>query len=258
MAPVTRDEVAAELEEHVLSGALPVGAKLPSERQLAAQFGVGRPLVREALRTLAERGLVEIAPGRGTFARSVRSSDAARPLASLYRRQGVTTRDVVEARLMLEREGAALAVDRATDEELADLRARLVLFESATQPVERLEHDLRFHAGVVRLAHNPVLESMFGSIAPLAFQLMLSGLGEPRVVKAGKRAHRRILGALVARDAAAAQAAVDAHFAMRVGVFRELDQSLEPIARHALERVLGPSMTLEGVMALVDRGDEAA
>src|SRR5438132_472499 len=137
MAPLTRDDVATELEEHVLSGALPAGAKLPSERQLAVQFGVGRPLVREALRTLAERGL-----------------------------------------------------------------------------------------------------------------------GEPRVARAGRRAHRRILDAVVARDAEAAQAAVDGHFSLRVGVFRELDQNLDTIARHALDRLFGPSVTLEGLLALADRGDE--
>jgi len=66
---VTRDELTRELENDIVSGRQGVGSKLPSERQLADRFGVSRPVVREALRTLVERRLVEIHPGRGAFVR---------------------------------------------------------------------------------------------------------------------------------------------------------------------------------------------
>src|SRR5438876_401286 len=97
---LTRSDVAAQLEAEVLSGGLEDGAKLPSERELALRLGVSRPLVREALRSLAERGLVEISPGRGTFVRTASMAEAVRPLGSHYLRQKITARHLLEVRMI--------------------------------------------------------------------------------------------------------------------------------------------------------------
>src|SRR3954464_1804847 len=97
---LTRSEVAAKLEADVLSGDLADGAKLPSERELALRLGVSRPLVREALRSLVERGLVVVSPGRGAFVRIASTADAARPLGSHYLRQKITPRHLLEVRMI--------------------------------------------------------------------------------------------------------------------------------------------------------------
>src|SRR5215213_6954504 len=99
---MTRAALADHLEEQILAGNLAVGAKLPSERQLAERFGLSRPLVREALRGLVERRLVEVEPGRGAFVRGAHATDAAHELGLLVRRHPATPRQLVEARTMLE------------------------------------------------------------------------------------------------------------------------------------------------------------
>ena len=73
-APLTTLELHARLYEDILSGDIPPGAKLPSERQLAERYGVSRPVVRESLRRLQERGLIVVQPGRGSYVREVRAT----------------------------------------------------------------------------------------------------------------------------------------------------------------------------------------
>src|SRR6478752_5931237 len=99
---MTRATLSAALEANIVSGRLAAGEKLPSERQLAVHYGVSRPIVREALRTLVERDLVVIRPGRGSYVRDARAFAAAGRLDALYRRSQATPRDLVEARMMLE------------------------------------------------------------------------------------------------------------------------------------------------------------
>ena len=103
---VTGSTLADRIEES-LEGLVP-GQRLASERQLAAQFHVGRPLVREALRTLVARGIVDVQVGRGSFVRQVAPGDVARPVGKLLRRQSITARQLVEARSTLESEAVGL------------------------------------------------------------------------------------------------------------------------------------------------------
>jgi GntR family transcriptional regulator, transcriptional repressor for pyruvate dehydrogenase complex len=99
---LTANDLAAELERLILSGRLAVGERLPSERKLSEQFGVSRPAVREALRTLAERHLVDIQPARGTFVTDGSGFDAARPLESVYRRNRPTVQKPFQAEQLQE------------------------------------------------------------------------------------------------------------------------------------------------------------
>ena len=108
---LTRSDVASQLEAEVISGGLEAGTKLPSERELAVRLGVSRPLVREALRSLVERGLVEISPGRGAFVRAASTAEAVRPLGSHYLRQKITPHHLIEVRTVLEPAAARLAAD---------------------------------------------------------------------------------------------------------------------------------------------------
>ena len=91
------------------------GDKLPSERELATRFGVGRPLIREALRSLAELGLIETIPARGTFVRAGSDTRADRQAGIAIRRRGVTAHELSEARLMLETGTARQAGSRRSE-----------------------------------------------------------------------------------------------------------------------------------------------
>ena len=199
-AHMSRGELAADLEARICSGELLAGTRLPSERQLAERYGVSRPIVREALRTLVERGLVEVLPARGSFVRGARPTDAAGVLDAHYRRSQATPRDLVEARTMLECTAAALAAERATADDLEQIDAALARFDRAGSVVERARYDLVFHLAVARAAHNPVIETMFGSITGLTVDLMLRSLSDRAVTDASVPYHAEIRDAIGARD----------------------------------------------------------
>ena len=156
--------LAAIIAGRVASGALGPGERLPSERQLALEFGVSRPVVREALRSLMERRLVDVEPSRGAFVRSDSGPRLHQPFDTEYRRRGTTARQLSEARLMLETEAAALAARHADGDDLATLEAAVLRLESSPTPLDRVRNDLAFHIALVGAAHNPVIETMFASI----------------------------------------------------------------------------------------------
>ena len=252
-AAMTRQSLAAYLEEQILAGAMPAGSKLPSERELTERFGVSRPIVREALRMLAERGLVEIRPGRGSYVRGARATDAAGVLDSLYRRSQATPRDLVEARTMLECTAAALAAERATADDLEQIDAALARFDRASSVVERARYDLVFHLAVARAAHNPVIETMFGSITGLTVELMLRSLSDRVVTDASLPYHAEIRNAIGARDPERARQAMAEHLSVASRFYGpDYETSLESLAQRHLARLLEPGSTLDRLL------DEAA
>jgi DNA-binding FadR family transcriptional regulator len=231
------------------------GPKLPSERELADRFGLSRPVVRVAMRGLAERGLVEVQPGRGAFVRAAQQTDAAAGMDALLRRHQPTPRDLVEARSMLEATSAALAAARATDADLAGIEDALARFDAATGLIEQARYDLAFHLAIARAAHNPVVETMFGAITRLTIELMLRSLADPQVTHVSVPYHRAILAAIRARDPERARTAMIDHLEVAAGTYGEdFDRSLESVARRELARLLDPGVTLEGLLAAVPEG----
>jgi GntR family transcriptional repressor for pyruvate dehydrogenase complex len=249
---MSRDALATHLETQIVEGDLPAGTKLPSERQLAEQFAVSRPIVREALRSLVERSLVEIHPARGTFVRQARATDAAGHLDALYRRSQSTPRDLVEARTMLECTAVELAAQRATAEEIAAIERSLIEFDRSTTIVEQARYDMAFHLAIARAAGNPVIETMFGSITALTVELMLRSLSDPDVARASIPYHRAIFDGIREGDPARARTAMAHHLAVASSHYGDdYDRSNESVARRELERLLAPGVTLDDLMAAV-------
>jgi GntR family transcriptional regulator, transcriptional repressor for pyruvate dehydrogenase complex len=247
---MSRDALASRLEEELAADGARPGTRLPSERQLAIRYGVSRPFVREALRSLVERGLIEIWPGRGAFVRAPRVSDAARPLDAFYRRQKATPRDLVEARLMLEREAAGLAAERAEPAELEALERVLQRFDRTGDLIERARCDIAFHALLARMSHNPVIETMFSSIAPLTFELMLRSLSDPQVSREGLPYHREIADAMRGRDPDRAREAIEGHLVIAQRLYgQDFDRGIDLVARRELERVFDHAVSLEAIVA---------
>ena len=243
--------VAVELERLIVSGEVGAGTRLPSERALAQRFGVGRPLVREALRGLAERGLIEISPGRGAYARAPRAGDAAHPLDSLYRRQGVTPREVIEARVMLETVAARLSAERASEPDLASLQHALLALDEADGLLERARWDVAFHALVAHASHNQVVETMFASISTLVLELTLRSLDDSRVAREGLPFHRQLLDALIRKDGNGAERAVVAHLEVAARLYgSDYDTSLDTLARSRLRHAFGAGASLDRALDL--------
>src|SRR5262245_2611055 len=195
------DTIADTLVERLVAGDYRPGDRLPSERQLSLEFGASRPMVREALRSLVARGLIDVEPGRGAFVRSEQGPRRYEPLDLEYRRRGTTARQLSEARLMLETEAAALATEHGTADDLIALEAALERLEARPTPLERVRNDLAFHAALVHAAHNPVIETMFVSIQAMTVELMVRSAGDPEVIRQSAPYHRVAFDAVRARDA---------------------------------------------------------
>ena len=231
--------IALTLEERILSGELAGGDRLPSERQLAVEFGASRPMVREALRSLIERGLIDVEAGRGAFVRSDTGHRRFQPLDLEYRRRGTTARQLSEARLMLETEAVALAAVHADADDLAALEEALGRLETSPTPLDQIRNDLAFHAALVAASHNPLIETMFASIQGLSVELMVRSAGAPGILQKGAPYHRIAYQAVRDGDAEAARAAIHAHLSVPASTFGDdYDRSLDTTAARAL-RLIG-------------------
>jgi GntR family transcriptional repressor for pyruvate dehydrogenase complex len=248
LRPPSSSELTEFLARDLLAGREP-GERLPSEREIATRYSVSRPVVREALRALQERGLVEIMPGRGTFVRGLTANDLARPMDRLLRNQA-TPHHLVEARTMLEGRAAELAALRATPEDLTEIVKAYEAFEAADSILDRVRADIAFHAAIARASHNPVLDTMFRSVSIFVIELMLRSLDDPEIVAKGAPFHGDVLAAIQRRDPVAAREAMEAHVMLAEQLFGDdFDASLESLARRKVHLLLGREATLEDVLA---------
>lgn len=246
-------DVLRYLTDEIVTGNIPIGTLLPSERQLAETLHISRQMVREALRTLQERGLVEIVPARGTFVREATSVDGARTMESFYRRSKATARDIVEARSMLETYSVRLAALRGETAELSALEQCQHDIETADDPIEAAQFDLTYHWLIAKASHNPVLETMFGSIGGLIFEQMLRTTIDPKLNRRGLPHHRTIIEALRRRNADAAEQQMRSHLSMIRPVYgASFEQRLDSLTRRTL-RTLRPTLQLEALLEDVNR-----
>lgn len=247
----TRDEIAAQLEDELLSGRTPAGTKLPSERILSARLGVSRPVVREVLRTLAERGLVEVSPGRGTFARDALAADVTSQMTTVYRRRNAKTRDLIEARVMVEVQGVRLACERATEDEVAELRAAAERIDAARDIVEKARLDAAFHSRLAQASGNPVIETMFMSIIELVFGHILRSSAQPALTETANPFHHEVVDAISRHDRDGAEAAMREHLLVSLRAYgADLDSSVSDLARLELDRLRVPEALRPGLLAL--------
>ncbi len=200
-----------QIEGLLERGELRSGDQLPAERVLAEQFQVSRASVREALRALELLGIVETHAGGGTFVREVSPQAVARPLSSLARR-GHSIDDVVEVRGLIEPAIASLAARHVTPEELAELTEILAAQEKKVAAGESYaEEDARFHELIGQASRNELLVTMLAVIWDVLRASREEWLLTNARAHASVDAHKRILAALVARDAEAARATAAEH-----------------------------------------------
>src|SRR6266481_9698664 len=163
------EQIVQQIEESILKGALKPGDQLPAERELAQNFGVSRTAVREAVKALREKGLVEAYSGRGTFITNG-TSQAIRQSLDLMIRIGQQEGSVhlAELRLILEPEIAALAVGRIEEQLLVTMREAVAMMDrSLNDPDAYIEADLDFHLALAEAAANPLVLSLLDSIVGL-------------------------------------------------------------------------------------------
>jgi GntR family transcriptional repressor for pyruvate dehydrogenase complex len=206
------DEVVERLVRLILDQGLRPGDRLPSERQLMAQFGVGRSSLREAMKALSVLGVVDVSVGSGAFVADGVASVLTKPLAWALLMGDKDARDLAEARQAIEGELAALAAERATDEELAAIGERLALMRATLDDAEAFtRYDLEFHLAIARAAHSEVLYRVVQILRHLLHDWFLEVYSRVEDKRSFLAHHAPIYEAIRARDAASARRAMIEH-----------------------------------------------
>src|ERR1700684_3132619 len=207
------EQIVQQIEESVLNGTLKPGDQLPAERELAQQLGVSRTAVREAVKTLREKGLVEAYSGRGTFITDG-TSQAARQSFDLMVKVGQQegSAHLAELRLVLEPGIAALGAVRAKEEDVATMREAVVVMDRAQKdPDVYIEADLDFHLALAEAAANPLILSLIDSIVGLLREQRMRIFNVDGGPERGQLHHKRILEAVREHDAEKARTCMRAH-----------------------------------------------
>ena len=207
------EQIVHQIEDSILQGALKPGDQLPAERELAQQFGVSRTAVREAVKVLREKGLVEAYSGRGTFITDG-TSQAIRQSLDLMIKIGQPegSTHLVEVREILEPEIAALAATRGEEQHLTAMREAVAVMEGAGTNAEAfIEADLDFHLSLAEAAANPVILSLIDSIVGLLREQRLTIFTVQGGPERGQFHHKKILEAIEHRAPERAREAMRAH-----------------------------------------------
>jgi DNA-binding FadR family transcriptional regulator len=211
-------EIAQELISRIQDGSLRPGDPLPPERELAAQLGVARTSLREALKALALVGIVEVRHGDGTFIATADSTPLLRPLAWRMLLSPARVAEVTHARVLIEGELAAQAALHRDDAALAELEALLAAMEQIVDadPFDAhafLEADLAFHLAVARAAQCPLLQEILVALRSLLHSFIMRSLElEGRAAAAlAVEHHREIVARVRCSDAEGARRAMTYH-----------------------------------------------
>lgn len=202
----------------IVSGAYPAGSLLPAEPELAGRFVVSRAVVREAMRVLDGKGLIDVRQGSGTRVTPPDRWDPLDPsvLAALRGRAsaGPVLRDLLEARSIVECEVAALAAERATGNDRDALGAAIATMRASLDAPERfVTGDSAFHLSLLYAARNRVLERMAQPMHELlSFSQALTD-AIPGVLTRALAEHEAIAAAVSRRDPAGAREAMRTHLA---------------------------------------------
>ncbi|MEV6067328.1 GntR family transcriptional regulator [Nocardia sp. NPDC052001] len=207
------DTVFEQLVDEVLDGELAPGAALPAERALAEALGVSRPTVREALQRLAHTGLVEVRQGGSTTVRDYRRHAGMDMLPRLLVRQGeidpAVIRSILETRLVLGREVAGLAAERAGARLTAELGAALEALAAQPDPITQQITAMAFWDHLVDAADSIVFRLLYNDLRAVYEPALaaLAGLMAAEVSQVER--YRAVADAVIAGDGATARATAE-------------------------------------------------
>lgn len=217
LKPVSRvtlaEQVAAQISDQIAEGRWRAGDKLPSESELCTALRIGRSTLREALKSLAFVGMVQMRPGEGTYVIEESRLLIDRIMARGSLKTDKELQDVGEARLLLEGEIAALAAERADDEDIEQLESIM------SQMALSLEHgghdyaalDVEFHLAISHCAKNQMLYELLSPIRGVLTEWISKSQELPGILESAHRHHGKILSAIRGRNPEKARHAMKAH-----------------------------------------------
>lgn len=200
--------VVNQIRNGIVSGTLPEGSRLPSERQLCTEMGVSRVSLREAFRVLQAGGYLETRAGAGTFVRIPEKN------STNWVEQDIQVVQLFELRMLLEPGAAGLSAKRRTSEALTAMQAEVDALHKAGEEGDlnaALEADLRFHQLIGDSAANPPLTQLMRQMQELCGVERRASLHVPGQIQRAAVGHQQILDAITSGDAAASGAAMTQH-----------------------------------------------
>jgi GntR family transcriptional regulator, transcriptional repressor for pyruvate dehydrogenase complex len=217
------------IKENFFNGELKPGEKLPTERELANRFHVSRTSVREALRKLEIKGIIEIKQGSGSFIKASQIHSLGEELSStIIQTEKKLIYEMLELRQALEVECAFLASRRATSEDLERIRKTLEMMDQSKNDVELgIQADLNFHINIVLAAHNSIFLQLFQTLSDHMQDTIRvtrrQRLKDPERAQETINEHKEIYLAIAAGDADQARQLMEKHITQ---IRRELTASL--------------------------------
>jgi GntR family transcriptional repressor for pyruvate dehydrogenase complex len=215
MTTTLAQRVVTGLKDKILAGELPPGHKLPSETELIEEFGVSRTVVREAVTRLRAEGLVETFQGRGSFVLAM-PEPTSFTVESAAIRTHHDVLDMIDFRLGIESEAAALAAARVNSAGAEAIRSALAAFVEA-KPEDQVEADFRFHRAVAAASGNRFYLDLLDSLGPMMIMLPRTRLTDAySLTDAGhvervRREHDNVAAAVISGDPDTARAAMRVH-----------------------------------------------
>jgi DNA-binding FadR family transcriptional regulator len=192
-------QIADDIERLILNGTFPADSRLPSEQEIASRYGVSRNVVREALKSLKEVGLVSIRTGSGTYVRrpSLEQVTDALNRYVLHSINDFSFAHFYEIRRILEPESARLAAQRASEQDIIAILAPLNDMEKNQGNLEAWSRaDLEFHLAIATATRNPLVVNILTALIDPLRTVIAAGYAEPRGTLAGLEAHQQIARAI--------------------------------------------------------------
>lgn len=210
------EQIANQIRNLIFNGTLRPGDQLPSERELAEQFGVSRTAVREAVRVLGEKGLIEIQAGRGTFVTDSfnKMSDVMRDTLDWVVKVslGNGMLDLVQVRELLEPGIAEMAAEMAEAEEIEIMKKAVAVMDNSMDDADAyVEADLEFHLALAEATQNPIIPMLIDPIVALLHEQRKRIFKVEGGPQRGQFHHKRILETVMRQDPTAARQAMIAH-----------------------------------------------
>jgi GntR family transcriptional repressor for pyruvate dehydrogenase complex len=215
------EEVYRQLKEAILGGRYEPGDRLPSEKEFCEAFGVGRPVIREALRSLENSGLIFVRPGAGggAFVQKIDSSVLTHTLEGIVKMDKVSLEELTEARLALEMGAFPLVVQRITPDRVAELEQNLEEVRENLRKRVRGKRNLTFHVLLLKASRNPLLikigEGLFDLMGKLLEEYEYSDERSQKVLKI----HEDLVRLLKAKKYTRASKVLEAHIRESVPLF---------------------------------------
>ena len=224
MAGQTRgQEVLERLRADLDSGEFRPGDRIPTERELMVRYGAGRNTIRGAVQGLVALGRLEVKAGYGTTVTGLDGRTALAHSLGDVELDEAALNDILEFRLLFEGETASLASQRATDDELADIRNSLAAYQDAVRRSEEVyEHDIAFHRAIAAASHNSIYLQAIDKGYPALQKLMRDSDRRPGDLATAAAEHALVAHYIALGDAEAARDA------MRQHIRKSIDRRLLP------------------------------